>query len=61
MSTEKEIRYVYIYNLEQAYYYIKHDVKPVFIDRHPTTNKTYFQFRKGDTRDIYQKWCDKNN
>lgn len=53
--------FVYIYNLDQAYFYIKNNIRPISIDRNPRTNKIFFQFKKEDTVIKYQEWCGNSN
>lgn len=48
----------YIYNLEQAYFYIQNGIKPIDIPKeHYRTKKIYFTFSEEQTRDVYDKWC----
>ena len=50
------VDYIYIYNLEQAYFYIREGVKPVYIDKNDKTGNIYFQFIREETRTPYDKW-----
>ena len=53
--------YVYIYNLEQAYFYIREGLKPISIGTHNKTNMYYFVFNKDKSNSIYTKWLDMRN
>jgi len=44
-----------IVNTRQAGMYIKHNVKP--IDIYYGRDRLVFLFNKGDTREVYDKWC----
>lgn len=49
----------YIYNWEQAYFYMKNGIMP--LERpgvHPNGN-VYFVFSDEDTKEVYNKWCNK--
>ena len=49
----------YIYNLQQAYFYIEHGIKPIEPPReHYTTHKVFFVFNKEDIKNIEQLWKD---
>ncbi|HFD2033484.1 TPA: hypothetical protein ACF2DD_002061 [Clostridium perfringens] len=49
---------VYIYNYEQAYFYISSGVFPINRPEiHPTTNKVYFTFNWNDVQEVYKIWC----
>lgn len=51
----------YIYNWEQAYFYMENGVMPV--ERpgvHPTTGNIYFVFDNDSTKEVYVKWVYRN-
>ena len=50
------MEYVYIYNLKQAYFYIKNDLLPCSIDKHHVTGKIFFKFNKEDSHQLYDQW-----
>ncbi len=52
--------FVYIYNFEQAYFYIENKVRPQSIDKHNKTNNIYFKFRRNDTRELFNIWANRN-
>lgn len=47
---------VYIYNLKQAYFYIKQGLDPISIDKHNKTQKIFFIFDKEKSNHLYTKW-----
>lgn len=51
---------VYIYNLKQAYFYIKQGIEPISIDKHKKTGKIYFVFSYKDTKEVYDNWVKRN-
>lgn len=53
-------KYVFIYNLDQAYFYIRNGVNPVYIDKHERTKNVYFQFIKDATNSLYTEWLNRN-
>lgn len=50
------MEYIYIYNFEQAYFYIENGVRPLSIDKHNKTGNIYFKFNKETTRKVYDTW-----
>ena len=51
----------YIYNMEQAYFYIEKGVKPLGKPEvNPKTNKIFFKFNFDDTKEVYDLWCKKS-
>lgn len=54
-------KYVCIYNLQQAYFYIQNNVLPVYIDKNIRTGNIYFKFSKQETKDLYNKWLSNKN
>lgn len=51
----------YIYNFEQAYFYIENGIRPVEHPRvHKVTGKIFFAFSKEETEDIYTRWINRN-
>lgn len=53
---EKNIDYVYIYNLQQAYFYIQNNLLPLKVDKHPRTNRTFFVFDREKSNPLFTKW-----
>ena len=53
---------MYIYNYEQAYFYmVECGIKP--LERpgiNPNTNTIYFVFEKEEPRRAWDKWCNRN-
>lgn len=52
---------IYIYNLEQAYFYIENGLRPIFVDKHNKTNKIFYIFDKRATNSTYSKWLEIRN
>lgn len=59
INYERNISCVYIYNLHQAYFYIKNGRLPLKIDKHFKTGKIFFVFDKLNTEEVYSAWCNK--
>lgn len=53
--------YVYIYNLQQAYFYIREGLTPITTDKHKKTGMIFFVFDKKESNSIYTKWLNKKN
>ncbi len=52
----------YIYNLDQAYFYIQNGVRPIETpQKHFTTNKIFFVFDFNATQKVYEKWCNQKH
>jgi|GEM_PF-1980805 len=49
---------IYIYNPQQAYFYIEHKVRPLSVGVHKKTNAVYFVFDREKTRPLYTKWLE---
>lgn len=50
----------YIYNLDQAYFYIENGIRPIEPPhQHQVTHKIYFTFDNEETRGVYDKWCNR--
>lgn len=48
----------YIYNWEQAYFYMKHGVMPIERPQvHFKTGKIFFTFDEVTTEKVYSLWC----
>ncbi|UBK64727.1 hypothetical protein [Clostridium perfringens] len=48
----------YIYNWQQAYFYMQNGVMP--LERpavNKVTGKIYFVFGSEETKEVYDKWC----
>lgn len=52
--------YIYIYNFEQAYFYIENKVRPTTVGKHDKTGNIYFKFKRDDTRKVYDIWVTRN-
>lgn len=53
---------IYIYNLEQAYFYIREGLTPLYPPKeNPNSKMVYFTFDKGESNPIYTKWLYKAN
>jgi hypothetical protein len=49
----------YIYNLEQAYFYIENKVRPILPPKlHNKTNHIFFIFNTEETEEVYKLWCE---
>ena len=53
---------MYIYNYEQAYYYmVECGIKPIErLGINKNTNTIYFVFNKAETTEAYSRWCNRN-
>lgn len=52
----------YIYNHEQAYYYMSRGVLPIDKPKiNPKTNNIYFIFGTEETKQVYDEWCKRTN
>ena len=51
----------YIYNWEQAQFFIQEGCKVIEIGKHKKTNNTYFVFYNGDIQEAFKKWNKRNN
>lgn len=49
----------YIYNPQQAKYYIEHGVLPLDVDIHYRTHRRFWVFSKEATEEVYSMWCEK--
>ena len=51
---------IYIYNLEQAYFYIREGLTPLYPPKENSNSKmVYFVFNKHDSNPLYTKWLSK--
>ena len=51
---------IYIYNLEQAYFYIRKGLTPLSPPKeNPNSKMVYFVFDKGESNPIYTEWLSK--
>lgn len=48
--------FVYIYNVEQANFYLNNGVIPVEMGVNDKTGRVYFKYTKHDSQPIYDKW-----
>ncbi|MCI1958988.1 MAG: hypothetical protein LKJ25_05110 [Clostridia bacterium] len=49
----------YIYNPQQAKYYIEHGVLPLDVDIHYRTHRKFWVFDTEATAEVYDMWCEK--
>lgn len=54
----EEIKYLYIYNIEQCSFYMQHNVYSVDCGVHPRTKMIWHKFVKEDTKDVYLLWLE---
>jgi len=54
-----EERLKYIYNIDQADYYIKEGCIALGAGRHPQTKNVFLIFNFKETQSAYEKWCKK--
>jgi len=52
-----EERYVFIYNPEQASFYMENGVAPKATGVHPKTKRIWFKFGFNESSDVYSQWC----
>ena len=51
---------IYIYNLEQAYFYIREGLTPLYPPReNPNSKMVFFVFNKQDSNSLYTEWLNK--
>lgn len=51
---------IYIYNLEQAYFYIRRNANPLYPPSiNPNSKMVFFTFSKQDTNELYTIWLNK--
>jgi len=51
---------IYIYNLKQAYFYIREGLTPLYPPSiNPNSKMVFFTFNKQDSNSIYTKWLGK--
>ena len=52
--------YRYIYNLQQAYFYIREGLTPIDEGKNLKTNKRFYKFKDSENlQQIFRKWCNK--
>lgn len=51
------MKYVYIYNLRQANFYMINGCICLETGKHVDTKKVWYKFDKADTNEAYEKWC----
>ena len=54
-----EVKIKYIYNVDQANYYISEGCKVLGTGRHNQTKNVFFIFGHNETQSAYEKWCKK--
>lgn len=63
MQTEEIMKmkeFIYIYNLQQANFYLQNGVIPVEIAKSELNGRTYAKFKRSETKQIFDKWCLRN-
>ncbi len=58
MKTKKDGN-VYIYNPEQANFYISKGVNPESTGIHPKTRRVWYKFDYNKTLEVYSEWCNR--
>ncbi|MCC3866976.1 hypothetical protein [Terrisporobacter mayombei] len=51
----------YIYNPEQARFYISNGIMPVRVDVHRQTKKMFFIFNYDETKEVYLQWLNRKH
>ncbi|MCD3254365.1 hypothetical protein [Clostridium botulinum] len=52
----------YIYNWQQAYFYMENGVMPIERpQKHFETGNIFFVFDNEETQKVYDKWCENQN
>ena len=59
-ENKDEERYVFIYNPEQASFYMQNGVMAKSTGIHPKTKRVWFKFGFDDSSDVYGQWCVRN-
>jgi hypothetical protein len=49
--------YKYIYNSEQANFYMQHNIMTLGTGINPKTNMVWYKFSTEETQEVYYKWC----
>ena len=57
MKEQEKERFVYIYNPEQASYYMSQGITAKATGVHPTTKRVWYKFSFEQTSIVYEKWC----
>jgi len=55
----QEAKIKYIYNVDQADYYINEGCRVLGTGRHNQTKNVFFIFGHDETQTAYEKWCKK--
>jgi hypothetical protein len=55
----KESGFVYIYNIEQAQFYISKGIKVIDTGINKRTNRVWYKFSYDDTLQTYSEWCNR--
>ena len=58
-ENKDEERYVFIYNPEQASFYMSQGIIAKATGIHPTTKRIWYKFSFQESSDVYDKWCKK--
>lgn len=53
-------RYVYIYNPEQASFYMSKGIMAKATGIHPVTKRVWYKFGFTETTEVYGQWCTRN-
>ena len=57
MNNMKKSNKVYIYNVEQARFYISKGINPIDVGIHKKTKKAYYVFGYYETKEVWNEWC----
>lgn len=61
MYQENKKGSVNIYNLDQAYFYIRSGLNPIYIGvNHYKKNNIYFKFGIDESKELYEQWKSNN-
>ena len=57
----KNKEYIYIYNEEQAFFYIERKLRPIDKGVNPKTNKIWYKFNRELTKPLFDEWCSREH
>lgn len=58
--TDQNEKSVYIYNPEQANFYVSKGIMMKATGVHPTTKRVWYKFGFDETTEVYSQWCTRN-
>lgn len=56
----KERKVMYLYNIQQASFYMENGCKPVDTGINPNTKKIWYKFYKDETTEAYNLWMNRD-